>query len=70
MEFLKKIALFGGAIVLGYIMLKLVFGVLGFAFSMLWMAITLLPLIIIAIPIYLYLKRKLLPNHDDPYRLR
>jgi hypothetical protein len=60
MELLKKIAVFSAAMILGYIALKIGFWIIGKVFALTFALITLLPLIIVAIPIYLYLNRRML----------
>jgi hypothetical protein len=60
MEIIKKIAVFGVAMVLGYFALKIAFWIIGKVFALTFALIALLPLVIVAIPIYLYLNRRML----------
>jgi hypothetical protein len=60
MEFLKKIGVFAIAIVLGWLALKVGFWIIGKVFALTFALFALLPLVIVAIPISLYLNRRML----------
>jgi ABC-type glycerol-3-phosphate transport system permease component len=60
MELVRKILVFALAMVLGYFALKIGFWLIGKVFALTFALITLLPLAIVAIPIYLYLNKRLL----------
>lgn len=60
MELLRKVGVFLVAMVLGYFALKIGFWIIGKVFALTFALIALLPLVIVAIPIYLYLNRKML----------
>lgn len=60
MELIRKILVFALAMVLGYFALKIGFWLIGKVFALTFALITLLPLAIVAIPIYLYLNKRLL----------